>query len=213
MSGIASSVLAGGDDVDFFVSSGDLSPEAEMIMRRVGSRYHEADEAEGAAAKHTFKGRVEILSNRIVGLGDFIDSGQFTPAVTALEKIIVDMSSFHKDLSRASGKKVTNPKKSIEQKPPDTDNDAEPQGNAGAIKAQRKSEEPVYANPKSARQAAQPGVQSPGMAPQEHVYVVNGEAITEALGSDPFGLGAAVIEEVRRLSGLTPKRKQRGKKR
>lgn len=204
MRNVAESVV-GDDDVEWLVPSKDLSPAARAILGKALSRRQEEDgDAESAAAKHTITGRLEALGERMSGITDFISDGEYEPAAYALEKIIKDTRSLLAEIKRRARMDQRAEKeaqdKEAEQPPPEQEPSA-PEQSPQPDKAQRSTQEPVVTNALSGRTPAQPGA----TAPAEDYYLVNGEVIYEMVGTDPFGLGEPMMEEIRRLSGISPR--------
>jgi len=207
MRNVAESV-AGDDDVEWVVSGRNLSPAARAILSKASlRRQEEGGDAESAAAKHTISGRLEALGERMSGITDFISDGEYEPAAYALEKIIKDTRSLLGEIKRRvrmdQRAQQDAQDKEAEQPPPEQDATA-PAESPTPDKAQRSTQEPVATNSLSGRTPAQPGATAPA-APAEDYFLVNGEVIYEVVGRDPFGLGAPMMEEIRRLSGLPPK--------
>jgi len=205
LSELAESVT--GDEVDWFIRQGDVSDDTGRMLRHMG--LSETTMSEVAAARPMLKKRAETLAKRLEGVMDFIeDEGDLTPALTALDKIMVDLKDLRANLAKAAGREVKiQKKKEAEQKAmqqavqqqQQAQDGGEDQGQQQA--PQQPSQSKGEPTPSAADQAqAQAAAQRSGA--QEDFFVIGGEVITEASGDDPFGFGPNFMKEVLERSGV-----------
>ena len=200
LSGMANTVEEGG--IDWIVPRSDLSDEDDQILRRLGQMWEE-DEAEKAAAKHTVKGKIESLAERLEGIVDFIDKEDYKAATLAMNKIYEDLGALLKEMKKRTADKAESDKeKEKEEKEAEQAQAQMDQGGeAGDQQYTGQTNRPGETSTNSG--AAQQQAMQPGSTQKEGVVFIGGELIE---GTTPFG--ADFMEEIRSMAGIRPRRKK-----
>ncbi len=200
LSEIAEDVI--GDPVDWYVKQGEVTDDTGRMLRKMGLQ--ETTMSDVAAARPMLKKRIETLSKRLEGVNDFIDDGEdLSAAMTALEKIVVDLKDLYANLKRASGREHKAEKKkeaemqAQQQAQQDAEGDQSQQDAQQDAQAAQQAAKPPTPDPRQQAQAM-----AAQQRTQEQTYIIDGEMITEAAGDDPFGLGPNFMREIMERSGI-----------
>jgi len=194
LSGMANMVEEGG--VDWIIPREDLSDDDDFLLRELGM-VGEEDESEKAAAKHTVKGKITSLSERMTGLEDFIDKEDYKAATLAMAKIYEDLGVLLKEM-----KKRTLDKEDSDKKKEKEDQEAQAAGqDQGGDEQEPTGQTNRPGETSTDSGASQQRNMQPGST-REGVVIIGGEVIEEG-----FPFDARFMEEIRQRSGIFSRKK------